>query len=161
MDKVKTITVSQVNSYVSDMFKQDYVLSKIAVKGEVSNCKYHTSGHLYFTMKDEGGTLSAVMFAGNLKKLSFKISDGMQIVAYGRVGVYEREGKYQLYVDDIAKYGVGDLYQRYEELKKKFEEMGYFAPQYKRPIPKYSKKIGVVTAETGAAVQDIKNISHR
>jgi exodeoxyribonuclease VII large subunit len=161
MDKVKTITVSQINSYIKNMFRQDYVLNKVAVKGEVSNCKYHSSGHLYFTLKDEGGTLSAIMFAGNLKKLSFKISDGMQIVAYGRIDVYERDGKYQLYIDDIKKDGVGDLYQRYEELKKQFEEMGYFAPEYKRPIPYFSKKIGIVTAETGAAVHDIMNISYR
>jgi exodeoxyribonuclease VII large subunit len=161
MDKVKTITVSQINSYIKNMFRQDYVLNKVAVKGEVSNCKYHSSGHLYFTLKDEGGTLSAIMFAGNLKKLSFKISDGMQIIAYGRIDVYERDGKYQLYVDDIKRDGVGDLYQRYEELKKQFEEMGYFAPEYKRPIPYFSKKIGIVTAETGAAVHDIMNISYR
>lgn len=157
----RVITVSQINSYIKNMFQQDYLLSKISVKGEVSNCKYHSSGHLYFTLKDSGGTLSAIMFAGNVAKMGFKVADGMQVVVDGRIEVYERDGKYQLYASSIEKDGVGDLYQQFEELKKHFAEMGYFAEEYKRKIPTLSRRIGIVTSPTGAAIQDIRNISYR
>lgn len=157
----KIITVSQINSYIKNMFRQDYLLSKISVKGEVSNCKYHSSGHLYFTLKDSGGTLSAIMFSSCVKNMKFKLCDGMQVVVDGRIEVYERDGKYQLYATEITQDGVGDLYQKFEQLKKHFMEMGYFEREYKRPIPSFSKKIGVVTASTGAAIHDIMNISYR
>ena len=157
----KIITVTQINSYIKNMFQQDYLLSRIDVKGEVSNCKYHSSGHLYFTLKDSGGTLSAIMFAGNLRNMNFRLCDGMQVVVSGRIEVYERDGKYQLYASKITQDGVGDLYQKFEELKKYFSEMGYFEKEYKRPIPYFSKKIGIVTASTGAAIHDIMNISYR
>ena len=154
--------VSQVNSYIKNLFENDYALRRISVGGEVSNCKYHTSGHIYFTLKDETGTLSCVMFAGNrLKGLHFQMQDGMQVVASGRVMIYERDGKYQLYATEILQDGTGDLYARYEETKKRLEEMGMFAPQYKKPIPRFASRIGIVTAETGAAIQDIINISTR
>ncbi len=157
----RIITVTQINSYIKNMFQQDYLLSRIDVKGEVSNCKYHSSGHLYFTLKDSGGTLSAIMFAGNVRNMDFRICDGMQVVVSGRIEVYERDGKYQLYASRITQDGVGDLYQKFEELKKHFSEMGYFEKEYKRPIPFFSKKIGIVTASTGAAIHDIMNISYR
>lgn len=157
----KIITVTQINSYIKNMFQQDYLLSRIDVKGEVSNCKYHSSGHLYFTLKDSGGTLSAIMFAGNVRNMNFRLCDGMQVVVSGRIEVYERDGKYQLYASRITQDGVGDLYQKFEELKKYFSEMGYFEKEYKRPIPYFSKKIGIVTASTGAAIHDIMNISYR
>ncbi len=157
----RIITVTQINSYIKNMFQQDYLLSRIDVKGEVSNCKYHSSGHLYFTLKDPGGTLSAIMFAGNVRNMDFRICDGMQVVVSGRIEVYERDGKYQLYASRITQDGVGDLYQKFEELKKHFSEMGYFEKEYKRPIPFFSKKIGIVTASTGAAIHDIMNISYR
>lgn len=157
----KIITVTQINSYIKNMFQQDYLLSRIDVKGEVSNCKYHSSGHLYFTLKDSGGTLSAIMFAGNVRNMNFRLCDGMQVVVSGRIEVYERDGKYQLYASKITQDGVGDLYQKFEELKKYFSEMGYFEKEYKRPIPYFSKKIGIVTASTGAAIHDIMNISYR
>ena len=154
-------TVSKINAYIKNMFRQDYVLSRVSVKGEISNCKYHTSGHIYFTLKDEGGTLSAIMFATQAKSLSFHLSDGMQVIVSGRIEVYERDGKYQLYANGIVQDGIGDLYKKFEELKKQFQDMGYFESEYKRPIPYFSKKIGIVTASTGAAIHDIMNISYR
>ena len=154
-------TVSKINAYIKNMFRQDYVLSRVSVKGEISNCKYHTSGHIYFTLKDEGGTLSAIMFATQTKSLSFHLSDGMQVIVSGRIEVYERDGKYQLYANSIVQDGIGDLYKKFEELKKQFQDMGYFESEYKRPIPYFSKKIGIVTASTGAAIHDIMNISYR
>ncbi len=154
--------VSQVNSYIKNLFENDYALRRISVGGEVSNCKYHTSGHIYFTLKDETGTLACVMFAGNrIRGLHFQMKDGMQVVASGRVMIYERDGKYQLYATEILQDGMGDLFARYEETKKRLEEMGMFAPQYKKPIPRFVSRIGIVTAETGAAIQDIINISTR
>jgi exodeoxyribonuclease VII large subunit len=157
----RVYTVAQMNSYIKNMFRQDFVLSRVEVKGEISNCKYHPSGHIYFTLKDEGGSLAAVMFAGQAKGLSFRLENGMKVVVSGRIDVYERDGKYQLYASKIENDGLGELYKRFEELKKYFEEMGYFSPEYKRPIPKYARKIGIVTASTGAAVHDIMNISYR
>ena len=154
-------TVSKINAYIKNMFRQDYVLSRVSVKGEISNCKYHTSGHIYFTLKDEGGTLSAIMFASQAKSLSFHLSDGMQVIVSGRIEVYERDGKYQLYANSIVQDGIGELYKKFEELKKQFQDMGYFESEYKRPIPYFSKKIGIVTASTGAAIHDIMNISYR
>ena len=154
-------TVSKINAYIKNMFRQDYVLSRVSVKGEISNCKYHTSGHIYFTLKDEGGTLSSIMFASQAISLSFHLSDGMQVIVSGRIEVYERDGKYQLYANSIVQDGIGDLYKKFEELKKQFQDMGYFESEYKRPIPYFSKKIGIVTASTGAAIHDIMNISYR
>lgn len=156
-----TYSVTQMNSYIKNMFRQDFVLSRVAVKGEISNCKYHPSGHIYFTLKDSGGTLSAVMFSGQAKSLGFRLENGMQAVVKGRIDVYERDGKYQLYASEITKEGIGDLYQRFEQLKVQFAEMGYFSEAYKRPIPAYAKRIGIVTASTGAAIHDIMNIAHR
>ena len=143
------------------MFTQDYLLQSIFVKGEVSNCKYHTSGHIYFTLKDPKGAVSCVMFAGNRSGLSFRLADGQQIVVGGAVDVYERDGKYQLYAKQIVLDGNGQLYEKYERLKRELEELGMFAQEYKQPIPKYVKTIGVVTADTGAAVRDIIQIAHR
>lgn len=154
-------SVGQVNRYVKNMFAQDFFLQKIYVKGEVSNCKYHTSGHIYFSLKDGTGVLSCVMFAGNRRGLSFRMKDGDKIVAGGTVDVYERDGKYQLYVKEISLEGSGALYERFLALKQELEEMGMFAQEYKQPIPKYIKRLGVVTAPTGAAIQDIRNISSR
>ena len=137
------------------------MLERIAVKGEVSNCKYHTSGHIYFTLKDAGGAIACVMFAGNRKGLTFRMKEGDNVVATGSVQVYERDGKYQLYAREITLDGAGALYVKYEQLKKELAEMGMFAPEYKQPIPKYIRTLGVVTAPTGAAVQDIRNIARR
>lgn len=154
-------TVAQVNSYIKNMFTQDYMLQSISVKGEVSNCKYHTSGHIYFTLKDRSGTIACVMFAGSRSGLAFRMTEGMQIVVTGRVDVYERDGKYQLYAQKIVRQGIGDLYARFEQLKRELEEEGMFAAEYKRKIPKYIRTLGVVTAQTGAAVRDIISIAGR
>lgn len=154
-------TVKQVNSYIKNMFTQDFMLNRIYVKGEVSNCKYHTSGHIYFSLKDESGTIACVMFAGQRGGLSFHMREGQQIIVLGSVNVYERTGSYQLYAQEIRLDGEGTLYEKYQMLKQELEEMGMFAPEYKKAIPKYAKRIGVVTAPTGAAVRDIMNISAR
>lgn len=154
-------SVTQVNSYIKNMFTEDFLLRRISVKGEVSNCKYHTSGHIYFTLKDSGGTLSAVMFAGQRRGLKFRMAEGQQVVVKGTVDVYERDGRYQLYASEIELSGRGDLYVQYEKLLRELEEMGMFAAQYKRPIPRYAKTVGIVTAPTGAAIRDIMNISRR
>lgn len=154
-------TVAQVNTYIKNMFTQDYMLQSISVKGEISNCKYHTSGHIYFTLKDRSGTIACVMFAGSRSGLAFQLSEGQQVVVTGRVDVYERDGKYQLYAKKITRQGIGDLYVRFEKLKRELEEEGLFAPEYKRKIPKYIRTLGVVTAETGAAVRDIIHIAGR
>ena len=157
-------SVSQVNSYIKNMFAQDFALSRISVRGEVSNCKYHTSGHIYFTLKDKTGTLAAVMFAGQRRGLSFQLQEGQQVVVTGTVDVYERDGKYQLYARKIEQDGQGDLFLRFQKLRGQLEEMGMFAPEYKQEIPAYAKTIGVVTASTastGAAIRDIMNITAR
>ena len=154
-------TVKQVNSYIKNMFTQDFMLNRIYVKGEVSNCKYHTSGHIYFSLKDESGTIACVMFARQRGGLSFHMREGQQIIVLGSVNVYERTGSYQLYAQEIRLDGEGTLYEKYQMLKQELEEMGMFAPEYKKAIPRYAKRIGVVTAPTGAAVRDIMNISAR
>ncbi len=154
-------TVKQVNAYIKNMFSQDFMLNRIYVKGEVSNCKYHTSGHIYFSLKDESGTIACVMFAGARSGLSFRMQEGQKVIALGSVAVYERDGKYQLYAKEIILDGVGDLYERFEALKRELEETGMFAAQYKRPIPKYAKTVGIVTAPTGAAVRDVIHVAGR
>lgn len=154
-------TVAQVNSYIKNMFTEDFMLASIFVKGEVSNCKYHPSGHIYFTLKDEKGVIACVMFAGSRAGLSFKLEEGQQIVAGGSVDVYERDGKYQLYARQITLDGAGILYEKFDRLKRELSEMGMFAPEYKQEIPRYVKTLGVVTAPSGAAVRDIINIATR
>ncbi len=137
------------------------MLRNISVKGEISNCKYHTSGHIYFTIKDAAGTISAIMFAGNRRGLGFTMKEGDKVIVTGSVEVYEKTGSYQLYARQIELDGAGNLYLQFEKLKNELEEMGYFAKEYKIPIPKYARRIGIVTAPTGAAIQDIRNISKR
>lgn len=154
-------SVGQVNTYIKNMFQQDFMLNRIYVRGEVSNCKYHTSGHIYFSLKDETGAMACVMFAGQRKGLAFSMKNGDRVVVGGSVSVYERDGKYQLYAREITLEGAGLLYERYLALKKELEEMGMFAKEYKQPIPRYIKTLGIVTAPTGAAVQDIRNIAGR
>ena len=137
------------------------MLSRIYVRGEVSNCKYHTSGHLYFSLKDASGTIACVMFAGQRRGLAFRMKDGDKVIVGGSVNVYERDGKYQLYAREISLEGAGLLYERFLALKKELEEMGMFALEYKQPIPFYVKRLGVVTAPTGAVIQDIRNVAYR
>ncbi len=154
-------SVGQINRYIKNMFTQDFFLQKIYIKGEVSNCKYHTSGHIYFSLKDETGCMACVMFAGQRRGLSFRMKDGDKVVVGGSVDVYERDGRYQLYAREISLEGAGALYERFLALKQELEEMGMFAQEYKQPIPKLVRRLGVVTAPTGAAVQDIRNIAGR
>lgn len=154
-------SVGQVNTYIKNMFQQDYLLNRLYIRGEVSNCKYHTSGHIYFSLKDETGTMACVMFASQRSAMKFRLADGQNVVVLGSIKIYERDGKYQLYANEIMLDGMGELYERFQTLKNELEEMGMFAPEYKQPIPMYCKKVGVVTAPTGAAVRDIMNISRR
>ncbi|MBE5894109.1 MAG: exodeoxyribonuclease VII large subunit [Lachnospiraceae bacterium] len=154
-------SVCQVNSYIKNMFAQDYMLGLVYVRGETSNVKYHSSGHIYFTLKDEKSSIACVCFSGYRKGLDFRLEEGMQVVAGGSIEVYERDGKYQLYVKEIRREGKGDLAERFEALKLKLEEMGMFDAQYKQPIPKYVRTLGVVTASTGAAIRDIINVATR
>lgn len=154
-------SVGQVNLYIKNMFSQDFMLHQISVKGEVSNCKYHTNGHIYFTIKDAAGAMRAVMFAGNRKGLSFHMKEGDRVIVTGSVEVYERDGIYQMYARQIEADGAGNLFLKFEQLKRELEEMGMFAQEYKQPIPKYIHRLGIVTAPTGAAIQDIRNIATR
>lgn len=154
-------TVKQVNLYIKNMFTQDFMLNWIYVKGEVSNCKYHTSGHIYFSLKDESGTIACIMFASARSGLSFRMQEGQKVVVLGSVSVYERDGKYQLYAKEVILEGAGLLYEKFEALKRELEEMGMFAPEYKQPIPAYVKTVGIVTAPTGAAIRDIIHIAAR
>ena len=154
-------TVSQVNSYIKSIIAREYVLGSIIIRGEISNCKYHSSGHIYFTLKDAGSRIACVMFAGSRRSLTFTLADGMSVLASGSIGVYERDGKYQLYVSSIVKDGVGILYDRLEKLKEKLSKEGLFNDIHKKPIPFYSDVVGIVTASTGAAVRDIVNIAKR
>ena len=154
-------SVGQVNSYIKNMFTQDFMLGRIYVKGEVSNCKYHTSGHIYFSLKDETGTIACVMFAGQRGGLAFRMREGQQVIVLGSVNVYERDGRYQLYAKEIILDGAGLLYEKFEKLKQELEEMGMFEQEYKRPIPPFASTVGIVTAPTGAAIRDIIHIASR
>lgn len=157
----RAYTVSQVNRYIANMFSSDFALKNITIQGEISNLKYHPTGHIYFTLKDAASQISGIMFAGDRAGLPFKLENGMRVLCTGSVGVYERGGSYQIYAKRFMADGIGDLYVRFEQLKKELEEMGLFDPMYKKPIPKYAQRIGVVTAKTGAAVRDIIQISKR
>lgn len=159
--KKNAYTVGQVNAYIKNMFAEDFMLHGICIQGEVSNCKYHSSGHIYFTVKDEKAAIAAVMFARDRKGLNFYMQEGDRVLVTGSVEVYERDGRYQLYAKEIEKDGEGSLFLRFEALKRELEEMGMFAAEYKKQIPRYIRTLGVVTAPTGAAVQDIRNIAGR
>ena len=153
-------SVSQANTYIERMFSDDFMLGNLSLSGEVSNCKYNHTGHIYFTLKDEKSSMSCVMFAGKRSKgLKFQMKDGDQVVVTGYIGIYAAAGKYQLYANEIELAGVGDLYQRFEDLKERLAESGMFDSMYKKPLPSYAMKIGVITAPTGAAVHDIIRVS--
>ncbi|HBA62275.1 MAG TPA: exodeoxyribonuclease VII large subunit [Lachnospiraceae bacterium] len=154
-------TVKQVNAYIKNMFTQDFMLSRIYVKGEVSNVKYHTSGHVYFSLKDASGVIACILFAGNRGGLGFRMQDGQQVIVFGSVTTYERDGRYQLYAKEIRLDGLGLLYERFQALKEELGEMGMFDEGYKQPVPRFAKTVGIVTAPTGAAIMDIMNISRR
>ena len=154
-------TVAQVNGYIKNMFTQDFLLQSILVKGEVSNCKYHSSGHIYFTLKDGQSALRCVLFAGSAKYLRFRPENGMQVIAAGRISVYPRDGAYQLYCTRLVSDGMGDLHIAFEQLKQKLHAQGLFAPENKKPLPAYPRRIAVVTSPAGAAVHDMIRILRR
>ncbi len=159
--KIMTVTVSALNNYIKRVMENNSYLKDICVKGEISNLKVHTSGHIYMTLKDEGAVIKAVMFKGAAKDMRFELENGMKIIARGRVSVYERDGQYQLYIESIEPDGVGALYIAFEQLKAKLSEEGLFNDKFKKPIPKFPETVGVVTAATGAAVRDIINVLKR
>ncbi len=161
MRMANVYSVGQVNMYIKNMFAQDFMLNRISVRGEISNCKYHTSGHIYFSLKDATGAIACVMFATQRRGLAFAMKNGDKVVVTGSVNVYERDGKYQLYATQVQLEGAGILYEKFLALKAELEDMGMFSPEYKQPIPKYIRRLGVVTAPTGAAIQDIRNITRR
>lgn len=154
-------TVSQVNMYIKNMFVRDYALRQLRVKGEISNCKYHSSGHIYFTIKDQSSQLSCVMFATYTRGLTFRMKEGQSVIVSGNISVYERDGKYQMYAMSVTQDGVGKLYEEYEKLKKRLLAEGLFDDSKKKKLPRFAQKIGVVTAQTGAVIQDIRNVSNR
>lgn len=156
--KIYTATVSQLNRFIKQMMDGTPILNNIWVKGEISNYKQHYSGHCYLTLKDEGGVLKAVMFKSSALRLAFAPENGMKVLARGRVSVYERDGAYQLYIEEMQPDGVGSLHIAYEQLKAKLLEEGLFDEAHKKPLPQYPSTIGVVTATTGAAVRDIINV---
>ncbi|MBR5614341.1 MAG: exodeoxyribonuclease VII large subunit [Clostridia bacterium] len=162
MDYEKQVfTVTQLNLFIKDLFAQVPLFSKIKIKGEISNFKHHSSGHLYMSLKDESGVIRAVMFRTAAMSLNFRPENGMQVIAEGRVSVYERDGQYQLYINSMSQDGKGNLYEQFEKLKAKLQAEGIFDPAAKKPIPGYPSRVGVVTAPTGAAVRDIINILSR
>lgn len=161
VNEIKALSVTQINLYIKEVISRDDILSDVLVKGELSNFKAHSSGHMYMSLKDESGVMRAVMFRSAAARLNFRPQNGMKVIAHGRVAVYERDGQYQLYIDDMQQEGQGDLYAAFEQLKKKLAAEGLFDPKHKKPLPKYPKKVGVVTAPTGAAIRDIINVLSR
>ncbi len=158
----KVFSVSAINKYIHSMFDQDYLLRTVCVEGEISNLKRDQRGHMYFSIKDEAATLSCVMYAFKQQNgIKCQLSNGVKVIVSGKISVYEKNGTYQLYADIIEAAGVGDLAQRFEELKKSLAALGLFDASHKKPIPKYCKKIGVVTAATGAVIHDIVNVGSR
>ena len=157
--KNKVFSVTQINTYIKRMFQSDYALRRISIKGQVSNCKYHSSGHIYFSIKDETSTLSCVMFKGNTKYLKFQLENGQKVVITGNITVYAPRGNYQLLCNKIEPSGQGALAYAFEQLKNKLEAKGYFDGNYKQPLPKYPKKIAIVTSPTGAAIEDMKKVA--
>ncbi len=158
---MNVLGIAELNLYIKGLIENDFILKKVSVKGEISNFKYHSSGHLYMSLKDDKGVIRAVMFRMNAQNLKFMPENGMQVIATGKVGVFERDGQYQLYINEMIPDGVGALYIAYEQLKKKLEAQGYFSAEHKKPIPKYPNTIGIVTSPTGAAIRDILNILKR
>lgn len=159
--KIKTLTVSEVNNYIKRILDNDFILSNLSVKGEISNLKYHSSGHIYFSLKDDNGKVNCVMFKGNAAYLDFELEEGMEVVITGRASLYPATGSFQLYCDEIKKEGQGELFIKFEKLKEKLSKQGFFDEDHKKELPRYPRRIGVVTAETGAAIRDIINVVTR
>lgn len=159
--KIKTLTVSEVTNYIKRVLDNDFILNNLSVKGEISNLKYHSSGHIYFSLKDDKGKVNCVMFRGNAAFLKFKLEEGMEVIINGRASIYPATGSFQIYCDEIQKEGQGELFIKFERLKEKLSKEGYFDEDHKIMIPQYPKRVGVVTSPTGAAIRDIINVSKR
>lgn len=159
--KLKTLSVGEVNNYVKKIVENDFILKNLNVKGEISNLKFHSSGHIYFSLKDENSKINCIMFKNNAVNLDFRLEEGMKVEIKARLGVYHKEGTYQLYCENIKKAGIGELFEEFHKLKKELSEEGLFDEKYKRALPKYPKRIGIITARTGAAVRDIINVIQR
>ena len=159
--KLKTLSVSEVNNYVKKLVENDFILKNLNVKGEISNLKFHSSGHIYFSLKDENSKVNCIMFKNNAVNLDFRLEEGMKVEIKARLGVYHKEGTYQLYCENIKKAGIGELFEEFHKLKKELSEEGIFDEKYKRALPKFPKRIGIITARTGAAVRDIINVIQR
>lgn len=159
--EILTVTVTQLNNYVKRVIENNSYLKNIWIKGEISNCKQHSSGHIYLTLKDESSVLRAVMFRSSALSLRFLPENGMKVLARGRISVYERDGQYQLYIEEMQPDGIGALHIAYEQLKSKLSEEGLFDERFKKPLPEYPETVGVITAATGAAVRDIINVLKR
>lgn len=158
---IKTLTVSELNKYIKKVLDNDFILSNSSIKGEISNFKLHSSGHMYFSLKDEQSKINCIMFKSAAKNLTFIPESGMKVILKGRVSVYEKDGAYQFYCEEIKLDGIGELYIAFEKLKSKLQSQGLFDEEHKRPIPKYAEKIGVITSTTGAAIRDIINVAKR
>ena len=159
--KIKTLTVSEVTSYIKKVLDNDFILNNLSVKGEISNLKYHSSGHIYFSLKDDKGKVNCVMFKGNAISLNFKLEEGMEVIISGRASMYPATGSFQIYCHEIQKEGQGELFIKFERLKEKLSREGYFDEYNKKMIPKYPERVGVVTSPTGAAIRDIINVATR
>ncbi|EOU1701699.1 exodeoxyribonuclease VII large subunit [Clostridium perfringens] len=159
--KLKTLSVCEVNNYVKKLVENDFILKNLNVKGEISNLKFHSSGHIYFSLKDENSKVNCIMFKNNAVNLDFRLEEGMKVEIKARLGVYHKEGTYQLYCENIKKAGIGELFEEFHKLKKELSEEGIFDEKYKRALPKFPKRIGIITARTGAAVRDIINVIQR
>ncbi|EGT3615729.1 exodeoxyribonuclease VII large subunit [Clostridium perfringens] len=159
--KLKTLSVGEVNNYVKKLVENDFILKNLNVKGEISNLKFHSSGHIYFSLKDENSKVNCIMFKNNAVNLDFRLEEGMKVEVKARLGVYHKEGTYQLYCEYIKRAGIGELFEEFHKLKKELSEEGIFDEKYKRALPKYPKRIGIITARTGAAVRDIINVIQR
>ena len=159
--KYNAITVTQLNKYLKDKFDEDENLGAILIKGEISNFKSHYTGHLYFTLKDENSLIKCIMFKSYAERLAFKPKDGMKVMVFGSVSVFERDGVYQIYAKTMMEDGMGDLHEQFEQLKAKLEKEGLFDENHKKVIPMYPKVVGVLTSQTGAVIRDIINVSTR
>lgn len=159
--KIKILSVFEVNNYLKKIIDNDFILNNLSVKGEISNLKYHSSGHIYFSLKDNTSKINCVMFKSSAIKLSFKLKEGMNVIVSGRVSVYPEAGSLQLYCNDIEEDGIGKLYIEFEKLKEKLSNLGYFDLENKKEIPKIPRRIGIVTSSTGAVFHDIKNVTRR
>lgn len=158
---IKTLTVSEVTSYIKRVLDNDFILNNLSVKGEISNLKYHSSGHIYFSIKDNSGKVNCVMFKGNARFLDIKLEEGMEVIICGRASIYPATGSFQIYCDEIKKEGQGELFIKFEKLKEKLSREGYFDIEHKMSIPEFPKRVGIVTSSTGAAIHDIINVSRR